>query len=77
MGSGTRVALTDAGSIVRSSAGVERFNVPRANVPLYGIACGGGLGARFNCNNLASSDGVLGIARCPSMPSVMSFITSS
>src|SRR5262252_6525370 len=45
VGSGTRVALTDAGSIVRSSAGVERFNVPRANVPLYGIACGGGLEA--------------------------------
>ena len=60
VGSGTRVALTDAGSIVRSSDGVEWFNVPRANVPLYGIACGGGLVVAVgHCGTiLASTDGV-------------------
>jgi len=43
MGSGTRMTLTPAGSIVRSSDGVVRVQVLHANVSLYGIARGGGL----------------------------------
>ena len=43
LGSGTRMTLTPAGSIVRSSDGVARVQNLQANVPLYGMACGGGL----------------------------------
>jgi hypothetical protein len=36
------MALTHAGSIVRSSDGVARVEILQATVPLYGKACGGG-----------------------------------
>ena len=42
MGGGTRLTLTHADSIVRSSDGVARVQILQANVPLYGMACGGG-----------------------------------
>jgi hypothetical protein len=42
MGGGTRMALTHAGSIVRSSDGVARVQILQAIVSLYGKACGGG-----------------------------------
>ncbi len=73
VGSGTRVALTDAGSIVRSSDGVAWFNVPRANVPLYGIACGGGLvlAVGHDRNILASTDGVQWNAQVSGTPSAL------
>jgi hypothetical protein len=42
MGGGTRMTLTHADSIVRSSDGVARVQILQANAPLYGRACGGG-----------------------------------
>jgi hypothetical protein len=78
LGSGTRVALTNAGSIVRSSDGVDWFNVPRANVPLYGIACGGGLVTEDECSIIpAPPGGVFSFARCPDTLSGANLFRSS
>jgi hypothetical protein len=54
LGSGTRVARTNAGC-VWSDAGVVRVEILQANVPLYGIACGSGLVLSLEANDSASS----------------------